>query len=146
MKIYLDTSVYNRPFDDQTQPRIWLETLALALILQLIEAGEATLVNSSILEFENSQNPFSIRQDWVNRCCELATNYQRVDETIRKRAETLERKGIPAIDALHVACAEASGADYFLTCDDRLVRKQKQLNLNSMNPLDFVQKVMGEQP
>jgi len=46
VRVYLDTSVYNRPFDDQTQPRIWLETLALVLILQMIEAGEtvATLV------------------------------------------------------------------------------------------------------
>lgn len=146
MKLYLDTSVFNRPFDDQTQPRIWLETLALALILQLIEAGEATLINSSVLEFENSQNPFSIRQDWVSRCCELATNYQRVSKSIRQRAEMLEKKGIHAIDALHIACAETSGADYFLTCDDRLLRKQKHLNVNSMNPLDFVQKVMGEQP
>lgn len=146
MKIYLDTSVFNRPFDDQTQPRIWLETLALALILQLIEGGEAILINSSVLEFENSQNPFSIRQDWVNRCCELATSYQRADEAIRKRAEALEQKGVHAIDALHVACAETSGADYFLTCDNRLLRKQKHLNVKSMNPLDFVQKVMGEQP
>ncbi len=40
MKIYLDTSVYNRAFDDQTQPRIWLETLVLALSLQLVEVGE----------------------------------------------------------------------------------------------------------
>lgn len=32
--VYLDTSVYNRPFDDQTQPRIWMETLALSVILQ----------------------------------------------------------------------------------------------------------------
>lgn len=35
MRIYLDTSVYNRPFDDQAQPRIW--TLALSVILQLVE-------------------------------------------------------------------------------------------------------------
>ena len=75
MKIYLDTSVYNRPFDDQTQPRIWLETLALALILQLVEAGEATLVNSSVLEFENSKNPFSLRQDWMARWLQQATAY-----------------------------------------------------------------------
>jgi len=68
VKICLDTSVYNRPFDDQTQPRIWMETLALALILQLVEAGEATLVNSSVLEFENSRNPISLRQDWMTRC------------------------------------------------------------------------------
>ncbi len=146
MKIYLDTSVYNRPFDDQTQPRIWLETLALALVLQLVEAGEATLINSTVLEFENSRNPFSLRQDWVSRCLEQATDYQRVNESIRERAESLEKHGLKAIDSLHVACAESAGADYFLTCDDRLLKKQKHITVSSMNPLDFVQKVMGEQP
>ena len=146
MKIYLDTSVYNRPFDDQTQPRIWLETLALALVLQLVEAGEAMLINSTVLEFENSRNPFSLRQDWMSRCLEQATDYQRVDESIRERAETLEKHGLKAIDSLHVACAESAGADYFLTCDDRLLKKQKHITVSSMNPLDFVQKVMGEQP
>ena len=145
MKIYLDTSVYNRPFDDQTQPRIWLETLALALVLQLVEADEATLVNSTVLEFENSRNPFSLRQDWVSRCLEQATDYQRVNESIRERAESLEKHGLKAIDSLHVACAESAGADYFLTCDDRLLKKQKHISVLSMNPLDFVQKVMGEQ-
>ena len=146
MKIYLDTSVYNRPFDDQTQPRIWLETLALALVLQLVEAGEAVLINSIVLEFENSKNPFSLRQDWVSRCLEQATDYQRVDESIRERAEALEKHGLKAIDSLHVACAESAGADYFLTCDDRLLKKQKHITVSSMNPLDFVQKVMGVQP
>ena len=146
MKIYLDTSVYNRPFDDQTQPRIWLETLALALVLQLVEAGEAILVNSSVLEFENSRNPFSLRQDWMARCLGQATAYQRANESIRERAEALEKHGLRAIDSLHVACAESAGADYFLTCDDRLLKKQKHITVSSMNPLDFVQKVMGEQP
>ena len=87
MKIYLDTSVYNRPFDDQTQPRIWLETLALALILQYLESGEAILVSSSVLEFENSRNPFPLRKDWMERCLKLAKEYQRIDETIRKHAQ-----------------------------------------------------------
>jgi hypothetical protein len=31
MKIYLDTSVYNRPFDDQTQVKIFLETKPVSL-------------------------------------------------------------------------------------------------------------------
>jgi predicted nucleic acid-binding protein len=77
---------------------------------------------------------------------EQATAYQRVDASIREHAETLEGYGLRAIDALHVACAEAAGADYFLTCDDRLLKKQKYINISSMNPLDFVQKVSGEQP
>ncbi|GAB4403505.1 MAG: hypothetical protein OHK0052_26410 [Anaerolineales bacterium] len=61
MKIYLDTSVYHRPFDDQTQPRIWLETLSLGLILQLIESGKATLVNSAVLELK-ALNPVDFVQ------------------------------------------------------------------------------------
>ena len=27
------------------------------------------------------------------------------------------------VDALHLACAEAAGADCVLTCDDRLIRR-----------------------
>jgi hypothetical protein len=42
MKVYVDTNVYNRPFDEQTQPRIWLETLAFSVILQMVEAGNVT--------------------------------------------------------------------------------------------------------
>ena len=118
----------------------------MALILQLAEAGEVTLVNSSVLEFENSRNPFSLRQDWMARCLEQATAYQRVNESIREHAEALEKHGIRAVDSLHVVCAESAGADYFLTCDDRLLKKQKQIIISCMNPLDFVQKVMGEQP
>ena len=41
MKVYLDTSVYNRPFDDQTQPRICLETLAFVVVLQMVEGRRA---------------------------------------------------------------------------------------------------------
>ena len=145
MKLYIDTSVYNRPFDDQTQPRIWLETLALGLILQLVESGDATLVNSSVLEFENNHNPFSLRREWMERCLGLATEYQRLDEAVQKRAEELEKHGVSAIDALHVATAESANADFFITCDDRLLKKVKQFKVKSINPVDFVQKELGEQ-
>ena len=146
MKIYIDTSVYNRPFDNQTQPRIWLETLALGLILQLVESGEATLVNSSVLEFENSRNPFSLRREWMERCLGLATSYQRVDESIQQRAEELEEQGVSAIDALHVATSESANVDFFIACDDRLLKKGKQFKVKSLNPVDFVQQELGEQP
>lgn len=146
MRLYIDTSVYNRPFDDQTQPRIWLETLALGLILQLVESGEATLVNSSVLEFENSRNPFSLRREWMERCLSLATEYERVDEAIRDRAQEYEKQGVSAIDALHVATAESANVDFFIACDDRLLKKAKQFQVKSMNPVDFVQQELGEQP
>jgi hypothetical protein len=64
IRIYLDTSVYNRPFDDQRQPRICLETLAFATIMQLVEMGTLALVTSSILRLENRSNPFESRSQW----------------------------------------------------------------------------------
>jgi len=146
VKIYIDTSVYNRPFDDQTQPRIWLETLALGLILQLVESGDATLVNSSVLEFENSRNPFPLRREWTERCLSLATEYERVDEAIRDRAQEYEKQGVSAIDALHIATAESANVDFFIACDYRLLKKGKQFKVKSMNPVDFVQQELGEQP
>lgn len=141
MKIYLDTSVYNRPFDDQTQPRIWLETLAFALILQMIETENVQLITSSVLEYENDQNPFELRRRWVTRCTRLASFRREVDKDIRQRGEVLERKGLKAIDALHVACAEAAGSDYFLTCDDQLLRRYHDNRLEVLNPVDFVVRV-----
>ena len=146
MKLYLDTSVYNRPFDDQTQPRIWLETLSLALVLQWIETGGAELVNSAVLEFENSRNPLALRRDWMGRCLQQASVYQSIDLNIRERAEFLEIKHLGAIDAMHLATAEAAVCDYFLTCDDRLLKKHKPFTVKAMNPVDFVQKVIGVNP
>lgn len=143
MKVYLDTSVYNRPFDDQTQPRIWLETLAFAVILQMVEAGSLDLVTSSVLEYENSRNPFRLRRNWVARCSRLASVHQEVDEDIKGRAEELEQQGLKAVDALHVACAEAAGSEYFLTCDDRLGRRYPGEKLRVLNPVDFVVRVGG---
>ena len=143
MRVYLDTSVYNRPFDDQAQPRISLETLAFVVILQMIEAGEIELVSSLVLEYENSRNPFPLRKQWVDRCLSLASYRQRMDEGIRKRAQELEQQKLGAIDALHLACAETAGSEYCLTCDERLMRRYHGV-LQVLNPVDFVLRTVGD--
>jgi predicted nucleic acid-binding protein len=127
IRVYLDTSVYNRPFDDQTQPRIWLETLAFSIILQLIESGEVELVSSSVVEYENSRHPHLLQKQWVRRVCELAIHDQNVNDGIRERATELEGSGIKPLDALHLACAEVARVDYFVSCDDRLLRRYRSL-------------------
>jgi predicted nucleic acid-binding protein len=123
MLLYLDNSVLNRPFDDQRQPRIWLETLSFSLVLTLIEAGEATLIHSPIHDLENSRNPFPLRQKWIEKCLRLAAQNVALSDDIKKHALALEQSGLKALDALHLACAEAAGATHFLTCDDRLIRR-----------------------
>ncbi|BAY22732.1 hypothetical protein NIES2100_24950 [Calothrix sp. NIES-2100] len=137
-RVYLDTSVYNRPFDDQTQPKIFLETQAIILILQMVEARLIELVSSSVLEYENSRNPFIVNQQSMKRYLQIATLRVLVDENIRIRAEQLEQQGIKAIDALHVACAEAYQSDYFITCDRRLINRCQNLSLKVINPNNFI--------
>ena len=50
--IYLDTNVYSRPFDDQTQSDIQEEANAFLEIVREIKAERFTLLCSDILEFE----------------------------------------------------------------------------------------------
>lgn len=136
--VYLDNSVYNRPFDDQSQPRIWLETLSLSLILQMVESGELKLVSSAMVVYENSRSPFPDRREWVYNCLGLAKYTKKLDEQIRAKAQDFEKEGLRAIDALHLACAEAAGVDYFLTCDDKVVNRYKGKKIRVMNPIEFI--------
>jgi predicted nucleic acid-binding protein len=112
-RVYLDTSAYNRPFDDQSQPKIFLETQAVIIILQMVEAKIVELVSSSVLDYENSRNPYPMKQEAMNRYLQLAELRQEVNEAIYQRAESLGQDGLKAIDALHVACAEALNSHYF---------------------------------
>lgn len=58
MRVYLDNCCYNRPYDDQTQIRIYLETEAKLYIQDMIKNGGLDLVTSYILEYENGKTDF----------------------------------------------------------------------------------------
>lgn len=145
-RVYLDTSAYNRPFDDQTQPKIFLETQAVVIILQMVEAKAVELISSSVLEYENSRNSHLIKQETMSRYLQLAELRQEVNEAICQRAEELEQNGLKAIDALHVACAEAINSDYFITCDKRLINRYSGLVMKVVNPADFVLEISSDDP
>lgn len=145
-KIYLDTSAYNRPFDDQTQPKIFLESQAVVIILQMVETKMVELISSSVLEYENSRNPYPIKQEAMSRYLQIAGFRQEVNEAIRQRAEQLEQNGLKAVDALHIACAEAVGSDYFITCDKRLINRCSELAMKVMNPVNFVLETSSDDP
>jgi predicted nucleic acid-binding protein len=71
-------------------------------------------------------------------------SYRMVNEVIRERAEQLEQQGVKSIDALHVACAEASNCDYLITCDKRLINRCRGLTLQVINPIDFILELENE--
>lgn len=65
MKIYMDNCCFNRPFDDQSQLRIKLESEAKLKIQEEIRAGRLEMVWSYIIDYENSKNPFAERKKQI---------------------------------------------------------------------------------
>jgi len=65
MLIYLDNCCFNRPFDDQKQIRIRIETEAKLFIQGEIITGKFSLAWSYILDYENAANPFNERKETI---------------------------------------------------------------------------------
>ena len=68
-----------------------------------------------------------------------ATEFVDTDDALIDRGEEIERMGIKAMDALHIASAEAAECDWFLTTDKGILKKLRQLGtMRIANPIDFV--------
>ncbi len=91
MKVYIDTCSLNRIFDDQSQPRIYMESSSMLIIFKLIDAKAIEFVSSDVLSFENSGNPYEERMEFVKLCLQNASRVQSLDENILKRAEEIEQ-------------------------------------------------------
>ncbi len=128
MRLYLDLCCFNRPYDDQSHVRIRLETEAKLSLQEQIRAGVHELLWSSILDFENSKNPFVEHLHAIAQWSVLASNYVKIDPDVLSYAETLTARGVHAFDALHLACAVVGKADVFITTDDRLLRQASHLS------------------
>jgi predicted nucleic acid-binding protein len=139
-RLYLDMNIYNRPFDDQFQIRIRLEAMAVNAILKMIKEGKFTLIWSFMLEYENSLNPYEDVRMEIDMVSSLSLEYVDMAKNILKDAKEFESKGIRSRDAIHLACAIKGKTDYFLTCDDRLIKKAGIIksNVEIINPIDFI--------
>ena len=139
-RLYLDMNIYNRPFDDQFQVRIRLEAMAINAILKMIKDGKFNLLWSFMLEYENSLNPYEDIRMEIDMVSSLSSEYVGMAKDVLKDAKGFESKGMRSRDAIHLACAIKGKADYFLTCNDRLLKKAgiTKSDIAIMNPIDFV--------
>jgi len=135
--VYLDICCFKRPFDDATDERV-REAEAVATILEATAQGLFELVRSPAHDIENDRN---LREDR-----RLATDLWLKAATIRasagamsfERARSLVAVGFSSIDALHLAFSEQSAAKWFVTTDDRLLKraraKRDELHVAVINP------------
>jgi len=137
MRVYLDNCCFNRPYDDQTQLKIFLEAQAKLSIQEEILAGKQSLVWSFILEYENKQNPYDIRRQTIYEWKALAKQHVALNSEVAKFGKTLLPKGINPKDAYHIACAVYADCDIFFTTDKKIL-KTLIPEINILNPIDYI--------
>lgn len=140
MRLYLDNCCYNRPYDEQTQFTVLMETRAKIHIQGKIQSGEYELADSFMLEFENNANPNEMAKAAIQRFRDKYSTvfvpFERKDE-LQGQVDDIMDAGVKYKDATHLACAVYAHCDYFLTTDKRLL-KYKNEAITTINPLEFL--------
>lgn len=134
---------YNRPYDDQSQLKISIETQSKLYIQNLIKDGKLDLVTSYMLRYECSKNPFAMRRNTIFEFINKYTYaYVGIDHKslIEKKAYEIMNTGIKFKDASHVASAIFANCEYFISTDIRLL-KYKSNEIKMVNPVDFIREV-----
>jgi len=92
-----------------------------------------------MIDFENGLNPYQDNRLEISMMSSIAGYWIKPDEQIRENGKHYEKAGIKPRDALHLACAVHAGADFFITCDDKLAKRAKlmQFPIQLFNPVDF---------
>ena len=146
MRIYLDNCCYNRPYDDQTQLRISLESQAKLHIQNMVKDGRLELASSYVLNYENSRNRYDVKRTAISRFLEDNVSVY-IDAARAEQAASIacgiQTTGVKAMDALHTACAIIAHCDYLLTTDDRLLKYHTD-RIRIVDPTEFIRILEGE--
>lgn len=143
--LYLDNCCYSRPFDDLKQEKINFEATAIESIFTKNETKELKIYKSKAIDYEISK----IRDN--NKRRQIEDLYDAINmveipysSKVKKIEKELENYNIKYMDALHIAFAESAEIDYFITTDKLLINASKRanLNINVMNPVEFIMEVM----
>src|SRR5438067_844857 len=102
MRIYLDICCLKRPFDDQTQARVHLETEA---VLALLDASGTQLefLHAAAQDLENELNPLPSRAARVRQWLEAIPLADLADDVLQGRITELLNYGFKSFDAFHLA-------------------------------------------
>ena len=124
-RVYLDTNVYCRPLDDQGERRIRLESDAFMEIADLALRGDVMVVSSDYVKFEIEQISDPVKRKDIRgfeRAFSLVSVASEEHVVALARVFSVEC-GLNSLDALHVSAACIGGADFLLTCDDEVLRR-----------------------
>ena len=141
MRVYLDICAIQRPFDDQSQPRVRAEAEAVLSLLDLRKAGSVSLVTSGAHIVEIAKCPFPDRRAHVEDVMAVSDVYASGGPAVFQRAQAYQTRGVKRLDAIHLASAVEAGADFFCTTDDRLLKRGREADSDRVavvSPLELI--------
>ena len=146
LRVYLDMCCYNRPYDDQSQIKVSLETQAKLHIQDQIQKKQLELVASYMLRYECGQNPYEMRRraimQFVDTHMAAYVGLERKGE-IESMATEIMNTGVKFKDACHVASAIYAGCKYFISTDKRLLKYQTD-RIRLVTPIEFIAETEDE--
>jgi predicted nucleic acid-binding protein len=144
MRIYLDCCSIQRPFDEKSQPRVAVEAEAVLVILTMCESNQLTLISSEALQFEIGRIPDQGRKEEALAILKIANETVVLTPELEALARRLQASGMKPLDALHLASASISKADFICTCDDKFLKKAQNfdgLNTTAVSPTELIMRL-----
>jgi len=140
--IYLDTCIFSRLFDVTTQASVLAEAERIWHIIRNRLSGAYILVGSFAVIAEIRKNPDAKERRFIERLYNRIINdeAQKSAQVITRAARLQSMAGLGAMDAAHLAAAEAANADYLLTVDKDFIKKCSRQNFTKVkviNPINF---------
>lgn len=122
-RVYLDTNVYCRPLDDQSDKRIQMELHAFMEIADMALSGKIAIISSDYVKFEVEEILDSVKRKDVKgfeKTLSVA-NIASSERLIVLAREFSAKCDLNSLDALHVSSVCIGDADFLLTCDDEIL-------------------------
>jgi len=153
-RVYLDTNIYCRPFDDQSDRRIRKESDAFVEIADAALRGRILIVSSDYVKFEVERIVDPLKRKDVRG---FERTLASINVASGKQIISLARKfsakcGLNPLDALHVSAACLGRVDWFLTCDNEILQNgrcieefatEKGYRLKVRNPINYLEEKHG---
>jgi predicted nucleic acid-binding protein len=110
----------------KSQERILAEAITFYLLIKLAEENKIEIVISEAHIYENSKMADPLRRTRVRNLFNLFHKYVIINSEVAQRAQEIGKFGFGPIDSIHIACAESGAVDFFVTCDDGLLKLGKR--------------------
>jgi predicted nucleic acid-binding protein len=144
-RIYIDTCVWCRPFDEPSL-RISAERRAFLKILRKVYSGKFDVVGSVFLDIEVEMIEGEEKKEAVKDSMHkvISEKIECISGRILSKKEEIKRLGLKDMDAYHLACAIEGRAKYFISVDDKILRKgreiEKRCKIKMCNPIEFLRR------